>query len=110
MNKFSCTRSLGEEIYYATLIAENDQQAKEMAIEETNRKFSKSGGRVREWSVMALTSPGRLRSAFAAFLPFRRLAGGGCALSSVDARNALKLPHSIRKAEGAETSMQQFTT
>jgi hypothetical protein len=23
MNKFSCTRSLGEEIYFATLIAEN---------------------------------------------------------------------------------------
>jgi hypothetical protein len=54
MNKFSCTRSLGEEIYYATLIAENDQQAKQMAIEETNRKFSKSGGRLREWSVRVI--------------------------------------------------------
>jgi hypothetical protein len=32
MNKFSCTRSLGEEIYYATLIAENEQQAREMAV------------------------------------------------------------------------------
>ncbi len=39
MNKFSCTRSLGEEIYFATLIAENAQQAKEMAIEEVNKKF-----------------------------------------------------------------------
>ena len=56
MNKFSCTRSLGEEIYYATLIAENDQQAREMALEETNRKWSRSGGRVREWSVRVLES------------------------------------------------------
>ncbi len=56
MNKFSCTRSLGEEIYYATLIAENDQQAKEMAIAEVNEKFHKSGGRVREWSLRVLES------------------------------------------------------
>ena len=54
MNKFSCTRSLGEEIYYATLIAENDQQAKEMAIAEVNEKFHKSGGRAREWSLRVL--------------------------------------------------------
>jgi len=32
-----------DEICYASLIAENEQQAREMAIEETNRKFSKSG-------------------------------------------------------------------
>ena len=50
MNRFSCTRSLGEEIYHATLIAENEQQAREMALAETNKKFSKSGGRLREWS------------------------------------------------------------
>jgi len=56
MNKFSCTRSLGEEIYYATLIAENEQQAREMALEETNRKWSRSGGRAREWSVRVLES------------------------------------------------------
>jgi hypothetical protein len=56
MNKFSCTRSLGEEIYYATLIAENEQQAREMAIDETNKKFSKSGGRAREWSIRVLES------------------------------------------------------
>lgn len=56
MNKFSCTRSLGEEIYFATLIAENPQQAKEMAIEEVNQKFHKSGGRVREWSIRVLES------------------------------------------------------
>ncbi len=54
MNKFSCTRSLGEEIYYATLIAESEQQAREMAIDETNKKFSKSGGRAREWSIRVL--------------------------------------------------------
>ena len=56
MNKFSCTRSLGEEIYYATLIAENEQQAREMGLEETNRKWSRSGGRAREWSVRVLES------------------------------------------------------
>ena len=56
MDKFSCTRSLGEEIYYATLIAENEQQAREMAVEETNKKFSKSGGRLREWSARVLES------------------------------------------------------
>ena len=54
MNKFSCTRSLGEEIYYATLIAENEQQAREMALDEANKKFSKSGVRLREWSVRLL--------------------------------------------------------
>ena len=56
MNKFSCTRSLGEEIYFATLIAENEQQAREMALEETNKKWSRSGGRAREWSVRVLES------------------------------------------------------
>ena len=56
MDKFSCTRSLGEEIYYATLVAENEQQAREMALAETNKKFSKSGGRLREWSARVLES------------------------------------------------------
>jgi hypothetical protein len=56
MNKFSCTRSLGEEIYYATLIAESEQQAREMALEETNKRWSRSGGRAREWSVRVLES------------------------------------------------------
>jgi len=56
MDKFSCTRSFGEEIYYATLVAENEQQAREMALAETNKKFSKSGGRLREWSVRVLES------------------------------------------------------
>ena len=56
MNKFTCTRSLGEEIYYATLIAENEEQARDMALEETNKKWSRSGGRAREWSVRVLES------------------------------------------------------
>jgi len=38
MIKYSCTKSLGEDIFYATLIAESPQHAKEMAVEETNRK------------------------------------------------------------------------
>ena len=56
MNKFTCTRSLGEEIYYATLIAENEEQARDMALEETNKKWSRRGGRAREWSVRVLES------------------------------------------------------
>ena len=54
MIKFSCTRSLGEDIYYATLIAEDVQQEKEMAVEETNKKWSRNGGRSREWNVRVL--------------------------------------------------------
>jgi hypothetical protein len=54
--KTCCTRSLGEEIYYATLIAENEQQAREMAVAETDKKFSRSGDRLREWSVRVLES------------------------------------------------------
>ncbi|HEY1300420.1 MAG TPA: hypothetical protein VGF07_07980 [Stellaceae bacterium] len=54
MNKFSCTRSLGEDIYFATLVADDDQQAKEMAVAEVNRKFTRNGGRPREWSVSLL--------------------------------------------------------
>ena len=54
MIKYSCTKSLGEDIFYATLIAENPQQAKEMAVEETNRKWSRNGGRPRDWNVAVL--------------------------------------------------------
>jgi len=56
MNRFSCTRSLGEDIYFTTLIAENDQQAREMAVAEVNQKYLKNGGRPREWSVRILES------------------------------------------------------
>lgn len=54
MIRFSCTRSLGEDIYYVTLIAENEQQARELAIDEINQKFQKGGGRAREWSIRVL--------------------------------------------------------
>jgi hypothetical protein len=54
MLKYSCTKSLGEDIFYATLIAENPQQAREMAVEETNRKWSRNGGRPRDWNVAVL--------------------------------------------------------
>jgi hypothetical protein len=39
MNKYSCTKSICEEIYYATLIAETSQLAKQMAINEINQKW-----------------------------------------------------------------------
>jgi hypothetical protein len=48
MNKYSCTMSSIGDIYYATLIAENDDQAKEMAIAETKK------GEPRNWSVRVL--------------------------------------------------------
>jgi hypothetical protein len=54
MIKYSCTKSLGEDIFYATLIAEDPQQAREMAVEETNRKWSRNGGRPRDWNVAVL--------------------------------------------------------
>ena len=48
MKKYSCTMSSGSLLFYATLIAENDQQAREIAIAETKR------GEPREWSVRVL--------------------------------------------------------
>jgi len=33
------------------LIAENEQQAGEIAVDETNKKWSRNGGRPREWTV-----------------------------------------------------------
>ena len=48
MTKFSCTMSSGSLLYYATLIAENEQQAREIAIAATQR------GEPREWSVRAM--------------------------------------------------------
>ena len=54
MIKFSCTKSLGEDIYYATLIAENRQQAKEMAVAEIDKHWAGNGGRPRDWSVAVL--------------------------------------------------------
>jgi len=57
MIKYSCTMSSGSDIFYATLIAENAKQAREMAAAETKR------GRPREWNVAVLASdvPGPAR-------------------------------------------------
>jgi hypothetical protein len=46
--KFSCTMISGSDIFYATVIAEDAKQAKEMAAAETKK------GRAREWSVGVL--------------------------------------------------------
>lgn len=48
MTKFSCTMCIGEDIFYATLIAEDAKQAREMAAAETKK------GRPREWSARAM--------------------------------------------------------
>jgi len=50
MIKFSCSMISGSDIFYATLIAEDAKQAKEMAAAETKK------GRPREWSVAILES------------------------------------------------------
>ena len=52
MTKYTCTMMGIGDIYYATLIAENEQQAKDMAMAETQAKGS--GGRTRNWSVRVL--------------------------------------------------------
>jgi hypothetical protein len=46
--KFSCSMVSGSDIFYATLIAEDSKQAKEMAAAETKK------GRPREWNVAVL--------------------------------------------------------
>jgi hypothetical protein len=48
MIKYSCTMSVGSDIFFATLIAEDPKQAREMAAAETKQ------GRPREWSVAVL--------------------------------------------------------
>lgn len=48
MTKFSCSMVSGSDIFYATVIAEDAKQAKEMAAAETKK------GRPREWSVAVL--------------------------------------------------------
>jgi len=50
MMKFSCTMSSGSFFYYVSLIAENAQQARDMALAEANQKLQVVGGRPREWS------------------------------------------------------------
>lgn len=53
MNKYTCTMMSISDIHYATLIAENEQEAREMAIAET-KKQGYGGGRPRNWSVRVL--------------------------------------------------------
>jgi hypothetical protein len=50
MTKFSCSMISGSDIFYATVIAEDAKQAREMAATETKK------GRPREWSVSVLES------------------------------------------------------
>jgi len=52
MIKYTCTMMGIGDIYYATVIAENDQQAKEIAIAETLK--GGYAGRARNWSVRVL--------------------------------------------------------
>ncbi|HUI34166.1 MAG TPA: hypothetical protein VLX67_01425 [Stellaceae bacterium] len=52
MNKYSCTMMGIGDIYYVTLIAENEQQAREMAMAETQK--GGYAGRPRNWSVGVL--------------------------------------------------------
>jgi hypothetical protein len=54
MNKYSCTLSIGGDIFFATLVAENEQQAREMAMTATNKHEAGTGGRSRSWSVRVL--------------------------------------------------------
>ena len=49
MIKYTCTMMGIGDIYYVTLIAENEQQAKEMAMAETQK--GGYAGRPRNWSV-----------------------------------------------------------
>lgn len=54
MTKYTCTLMGIGEIFYATLVAENDQQARELAVKETNEQFFGNGGRPRNWTVAVL--------------------------------------------------------
>ena len=53
MNKYTCTRMSISDIYFATLIAESDDQAKEMAIAECQKR-GYGDSRPRNWSVRVL--------------------------------------------------------
>jgi hypothetical protein len=52
VNKYTCTMMGIGDIYYATVIAENDQQAKDMAMAETEK--GGYAGRKRNWSARVL--------------------------------------------------------
>ena len=48
MTRFGCTMTVGGDIFYATVIAEDAKQARELAAAETKK------GRPREWSTAVL--------------------------------------------------------
>jgi hypothetical protein len=48
MTRFGCTMTSGGDIFYATVIAEDAKQAREMVAAETKK------GRPREWNVAVL--------------------------------------------------------
>ena len=50
MTRFGCTMTSGGDIFYATVIAEDAKQARELAAAETKK------GRPREWSIAILES------------------------------------------------------
>jgi hypothetical protein len=53
MNKYTCTLMLVSDIVYATLVAESDEQAREMAMAES-AKLGYGAGRARSWAVRVL--------------------------------------------------------
>jgi hypothetical protein len=53
MNKYTCTLMSISDIVYATLTAESDEQAREMAMAEATKR-GYSPGRARSWSVRVL--------------------------------------------------------
>jgi hypothetical protein len=48
MTKFGCTMVSGSDIFYATVIAEDTKQARELVATETRK------GRPREWNIAVL--------------------------------------------------------
>ena len=53
MNKYTCTLMSISDIVYATLTAETDEQAREMAMAEAAKR-GYSAGRARSWAVRVL--------------------------------------------------------
>lgn len=53
MNKYTCTRMSVSDIYFATLVAENEDQAREMCIAEAAKR-GYGDSRPRNWSVRVL--------------------------------------------------------
>jgi hypothetical protein len=53
MNKFTCTRMSISDMVYATVVAESEEQAREMAMAEATKR-GYGAGRLRSWSVRVL--------------------------------------------------------